>query len=1018
MSPSPPHGYYRQVRPANHSAILLALGVLWGCEARVDEHEPETARAYFERYVIPELSWRCTSGPCHGKPLDEYTKEGPGWFKLAVDANGAIHSEDARRIAYEEASGTVEVAVHPSDGPGTIKLKRASAAYRIDRHAPAVFSDLVRKMIPVSLGGLPHRGGDNYVSLQDPRLARILAWIEMEQSAEALEFTPLQAQFRDVIQPALARRGCYVSSCHGRMVGNMLKLDGDIGGVFSDATTLHNYKVTLKFLNLNTVDPDESRLLKKILSPAQGGIIHRGSNEFFMSEDAEDLLAIRQWIRQEQAAVNKEGTARGVVYVRRPPALRDLFDVGAWNPGADLWSLMPATADGIRTNLSAAHHSGAADIRTPEVSPDATRIAFAMRKSVEDCLNIYTMRPDGTDLMQLTDDTGCQAASFSASHANAANLSPIYAPDGKIYFVSTRGGLLADKGKFPDTNIWTMNWDGSEQKQHTLGNGHEIDLSIASKLGKAMLVFTAPRDISLKRQGALYFVPTNWWGDYHPMFGEQSKYPIFAQPNELTDLRTVITLQHWDGYYQGGALAIFDRNMGPDLENPEDIAKAAIPAYVRAMNVMSDDAVALGTGSGILWRDPAGLPDGNLVASRTTFELNPLTRTSSTGTTAVTYDLVYAHVEASTTSRQPELQSVDVLVHEAGYWHIEAAPIYERKQASAGTTYIRNNLPSGKGMVQFYDTFMLESVLRDARPTGRDGKIRTDISSLQIMFGETLSPLDAYPIDTSNVRNHDPASTRVSNGIHGRRWVATPVPIEADGSALFWMPAEEQFFLQTVNDDGMAVGMRFDRWQFLGDGEAFGNGVRPATYNTICGGCHGSFSGVPEESFGGVDLLTSASVTLATHIDDDTRREPFDATDRTLLRSVSFKSDLQPLLDEKCATSGCHVGAPPAGDLDLSADLAGAYAGPWSNNYESLMKLGTGSGMGLAGPWQKEYVDERNARAIHSYLAEKILDRELQAPRELTQGGCTAASALSEAQKGQIVLWIETGATYLGKGDL
>ena len=989
----------------------LALIVAAACDSRVSFVEPETPQEYFERYVAPELSWRCTSRACHGIPLEEYERIGPGWFKLAVDETGSIGGEATSKIAYAEATGNVAIAPR-EDGPGTTKLKKASAAGRLDRNAPPIFSDLVRKIVPIALGGVHHRGGDNYVSLRGQGIERILEWVELERDSEPVVLSDLQASFRDDALPALVRRGCVVTSCHGPAVGNLLKLEGDINGAFSARMVLHNYKAAHGFINVNSDDPDESRLLKKALRPERGGIIHRGSNEFFTEEDP-DLEAIRRWIRKEQQAVGLDTRLQGVVYVRRPNGRRDLFDVGAWLPGADLFSLSPATSAGRKVNLTAAHHSSDADIRTPEVSPDGTQILFAMRKSVTDCLNIYRMAVDGAALEQLTHSEGCREASFGPDHVNEANLSPLYAPNGRIYFVSTRGGRLADKARFADTNIWAMDPDGGNLEQVTLGNGHEIDLSMAHKLGKAIIVFTAPRDLSLKRQGALYFVPTDWWGDYHPMFGEQSKYPIFAQPTELTDLRTAITLQHWDGAYQGGALAIFDRNMGPDLENEEDLAKAAVPAYVRAMSVMTDDRVALGTGAAVLWRDPAGLPDGHLVAARTTSPIDPLLSSTS----AVSFDLVYARVVADPVSRRAELGDVDILVHEPGFWHVEPTPIVQRALPSTAPTYLRDNLPEGKGMVQFYDTFMLESVLRDARPIGREGVIRDDIAALQAMFGTLLTPADAYPIDVSRVRNGDPASTRVSNGIHGRRWVVGPIPVEADGSALFWVPVEKQFFLQTINDDGMVVGMHFDRWQFLSKGEAFGNGVRPATYNTICGGCHGSYSGRPEEAFGGVDILTSASVTLATHIDPETRKAPFDASGPELERSVSFKSELQPLLDAKCATSGCHAGGAPAGGLELSADANGSYSGPWSNGYESLMKLGTGSGRGLAGPWQKEYVDERNARAINSHLIEKISDRELDAPRVLIRGGCQASSVLSEQDKQKIVLWIECGATYLGRDD-
>ncbi len=38
--------------------------------------------------------------------------------------------------------------------------------------------------------------------------------------------------------------------------------------------------------------------------------------------------------------------------------------------------------------------------------------------------------------------------------------------------------------------------------------------------------------------------------------------------------------------------------------------------------------------------------------------------------------------------------------------------------------------------------------------------------------------------------------------------------------------------------------------------------------------------------------------------------------------TVSFSSDLQPVLTSRCALSGCHAGAVPVQDLDLSAGRA------------------------------------------------------------------------------------------------
>ncbi len=311
----------------------------------------------------------------------------------------------------------------------------------------------------------------------------------------------------------------------------------------------------------------------------------------------------------------------------------------------------------------------------------------------------------------------------------------------------------------------------------------------------------------------------------------------------------------------------------------------------------------------------------------------------------------------------------------------------------------------------------IESLLRDVRPTGRADKIRGDLTAVRVVVGVPPTPADTAHLDPSTVRNGDPASTVVSNGIHGRRWIIGPAPVQADGSLYVRLPAKAPVFLETVNADEMAVGMHHDRWIFLNDGEPLGFGVATPTFNQFCGGCHGAYSGNPADAQGIFDLLTSASVTEATHDAKEVRKEPLDATQPAVFDQFSFRTNIEPVLDTKCATSGCHSNDDAAGGLDLSKDAGGTYTGPWSNTYESLMVLGSGSGGADEGAWQKEYVAERSARAIRSYLVEKIMDRELDAPRTLTKAGCKSAEVLTDDEKNLIVKWIDLGATYLGAVD-
>ncbi len=987
----------------------LAAFLASACSGEIRIKEAKTPREHFDRYVVPELERRCAAETCHGLPLEQYRALGPGWFKLALDPDGGIHSPAALEIAYAEATGAAKPVRRPGDSLDVLHQKEASAERRLDRHAEPEFSELVRKALPEASGGLSHAGGDNYVWLGDPGLARLLEWIRLERSPEPRTLTPLQRQFRDEALPALARRGCLVTSCHGPLVGNMFKVELGVDGRFSDALALHAYKSAKGFLSLGAASADRSRLLAKALPVDQGGIIHRGSNRFFSGPDDADLARLRAWIDAERAAAGIDVSAPRLVYVRRPPVRRDYFDVGAWAPGADLWRLDGLDAAAPRVNLTARWHEGPADIRSPEVSPDGSTIVFAMRKSVDDCLNLYAMPIDGSRLEPLTADTGCRADSFGRGHVNAANLSPRFSPDGRIYFVSTRERVLADKGNFPDTSLWSMRPDGSELRQDTIGGGHETDLSLANKGGKAILLFTALRDIGLERHAAVYFLPPNFWMDYHPFYGEQSKYPIFAQPAELPDNRVLVSLQPWGGLYEGGALAVFDRNMGPDIEDESLMATAAVPAMVRALSALSEDGVSLGTAAGPLYRNPVALPDGRVVVASSTTPVDPRDPTA-----AVHFRLVLATIDADPRTRLGRLGPARTLVDEAGWWAVEPAVIVPRVLPNLKATYIRDDLPPGTGLIQLYDAFTLETILRDNRPIGRARMVIPEIAGLRAVFAAPTVNEDWLRLETP-ARNGDPWSTRVSNGVHGRRYAIGPVPIESDGSVYFRLPAMEPFFLQNVDGAAMAIGAFADRWQFLGDGEAFGNGVARPTYDRVCGGCHGSYDGGSERGFAGFDTITSASATLATHESAERRKSPLDATRPEWRRQVSFKGRLQALLEDRCVR--CHGASAPAAGLDLSATSAGRYAGPWSNGYESLHRLGTGSGSARAGAWQREYVDEREARARRSHLIEKIYDRELDAPRALVRGGCRAAEVLDEDAKAELVLWVDLGATYLAPGD-
>jgi TolB protein len=87
----------------------------------------------------------------------------------------------------------------------------------------------------------------------------------------------------------------------------------------------------------------------------------------------------------------------------------------------------------------------------PMPSPDGSRVLFQSDRTGD--WEIYTMKPDGTDRVRLTNVAG-------------ADVTPIWSPDGRrIVFASER--------EDPDSDIYVMNADGSGQRRLTRQPGDD-----------------------------------------------------------------------------------------------------------------------------------------------------------------------------------------------------------------------------------------------------------------------------------------------------------------------------------------------------------------------------------------------------------------------------------------------------------------------------------------------------------------------------------------------------------------
>jgi len=131
-------------------------------------------------------------------------------------------------------------------------------------------------------------------------------------------------------------------------------------------------------------------------------------------------------------------------------------------PGRNLYTLIPARADGILTRIT---HLTDGEVFDPEPSYDGKRILFSMRRDGEDWFNLYEIRADGTGLVQLTEGP------FN-------DVSGVYLPDGRIVFVSDRAGYLEEYHEERTENLWIMRGDGTGMEQLTFNPGTVFDPTV------------------------------------------------------------------------------------------------------------------------------------------------------------------------------------------------------------------------------------------------------------------------------------------------------------------------------------------------------------------------------------------------------------------------------------------------------------------------------------------------------------------------------------------------------------
>ncbi len=270
------------------------------------------------------------------------------------------------------------------------------------------------------------------------------------------------------------------------------------------------------------------------------------------------LMALSPFVAKAEGDIaHKKLAGKKILYIERNQYKRDhhntatLFELGevnvkSFDPGAAM-RIYDVDTKEIKTLIET--QTGV--VRDPELSYDAKKIIFSMRKDIKDGYHIYEMNVDGTGLKQLTFAEG------------VSDIDPIYLPDGGIIFSSTREPKYCMCNRHIMANLYRMNADGSNITQlgvSTLFEGH------ATVMNDGRILYDRWEYVDRNFGDAQGLWTVNPDGTKHAIYyGNNTKSPggvVDARAIPGSDKVACIFSSCHD--LSWGALAIIDRKQGVD----------------------------------------------------------------------------------------------------------------------------------------------------------------------------------------------------------------------------------------------------------------------------------------------------------------------------------------------------------------------------------------------------------------------------------------------------------------------
>jgi len=550
-------------------------------------------------------------------------------------------------------------------------------------------------------------------------------------------------------------------------------------------------------------------------------------------------------------------------------------------------------------------------VRDPDVHFDGERVVFAMRRGWGDSYHLYEIGADGTGLRQLT---------FAE---DVDDFDPVYLPDGGIVFSSTREPKYCMCNRHIMANLYRMDADGANIHQigkSTLFEGHAALLPdgrllydrweyVDRNFGDAQGLWTVNPDGT---------GPAVYWGNNTPSPGAVLEGRAVPGTQRVLCVFSSCHDRPW------GALALIDRRLGLD-------GRAAV---VRTWPAEAVDRVQ-DTGWELFdafvsvqpkYEDPYPLDEGHFLCAR---------MTGSGEAMGIHLLDLFGH---------------ETLVHAEPPGCFDPMPLGPRPRPPLLPT--RRDFAQGEGVFYIADVY-------EGAPMR--GVARGTVKELRVIE----SPEKRYWTEPAWNGQGQMAPAMNWHDFNNKRILGT-VPVEADGSAAFAVPADTFVYFQLLDERGrMVASMR--------SGTQVQAGERAG-----CVGCHDHRRQAPSVGQGLRALAFERP---------PTRLEGWHGPPRLF----NYLAEVQPVWDRHCV--GCHDFGREA---ETKVNLAGDRDLVFNASYNELWRKKLVAAVG-AGPAQTQ--------PAYAWGAHRSRLVEYLGPEHY-------AVQLTAEEIDRVVTWIDLNAPY------